>query len=630
MSASSTTDMRSGGVARLLRANAAAFPDKDAVVFPARTGYERLSYRELDAQSDRYAAGLRRIGIDRGVKTVLMVKPGPELFVLAFALFKVGAVPVIVDPGMGVGRMMHCYREVGAEAFIGVPAAHCMRVLNPGVFGGLKARVTVGRRWFWGGHTLADLDAGEPDQVPAEIDEDDLLAINFTTGSTGPAKGVEYTHRTLVAMAQEVERTHGHCAEDVSLASVPLFGLLDLLVGATAVLAPLDPTRVADADPAALADVMARFEVTTMFASPALLRPLTEYLAETGRTLPALRRVIAGGAPVTDSVVHGARTVLGPDVQLMTTYGATEVLPISSITAAEILDRTRKLTHIGYGTCVGRPVPGIEARTVRITDEPMLQWTDTLRAAPGNVGELVVAGLFVSNRYHGSPVNDIRAKIHDDGRRWHRTGDLARIDAEGRIWFCGRKSHRVDSTDGTLFSVCCEGVFNAHPEILRTALVGMCGRPVMVFEPMPGIPRREFPRIAAELRELGSRQQITEHITDFRPHPRFPVDIRHNAKIDRELLAEWAAAPRLRPSALWLVPLAGWAYLLYGLVWPLDNPVLQALFWIDVLLSVVVHGLQIPLALSRARQAGRRTGTTVFLTMLLGATWWKRLPGGRR
>ncbi|NBH06077.1 AMP-binding protein [Amycolatopsis sp. SID8362] len=622
--------MKSGGVARLLRANAAAFRDKDAVVFPVRAGFERLSYRELDARSDRYAAGLRRIGIDRGVKTVLMVKPGPELFVLAFALFKVGAVPVIVDPGMGLRRMMHCYREVGAEAFIGVPAAHAMRVLNPGVFGALKARVTVGRRWFWGGHTLADLDTGEPGQVTTEIGEDDLLVINFTTGSTGPAKGVEYTHRTLVAMAQEVERTQGHCAEDVSLATVPLFGLLDLLIGATTVLAPLDPARVADADPATLADVMARFEVTTMFASPALLRPLTEHLAQTGRTLPALRRVIAGGAPVTDSVVDGARTALGPDVLLMTTYGATEALPISSISAAEILDGTRKLTQAGYGTCVGRPVPGIEVRTVRITDKPLTQWSDDLLTAPGEVGELVVAGDHVSNRYHGSPVNDIRAKIHDGARRWHRTGDLARIDAAGRIWFCGRKTHRVDSADGTLFSVCCEGVFNAHPDVLRTALVEVGGRPVMCFEPVAGTPRRELPRITAELRELGGRQQVTEHIRDFRPHPGFPVDIRHNAKIGRELLAEWAAAPRVRPNALWLVPLAGWAYLLYGLVWPLENPALQALFWIDVLLSVVVHGLQIPVALSRARPAGRRPRTTVFLTMLLGATWWKRLPGGRR
>lgn len=615
------------GVATRLRAHAEDFPDKPAVVCPDRTV---LTFQELDALSDGYAAGFLQAGIGKGTKTVLMLRPGPELFTVLFGLLKAGAVPVVVDPGMGIRRMLHCYRTAGAEAFVGVPVAHAVRILNRRAFGGVHTTVTAGRRWFWGGRTLRSLLSHAPVLPAVPIGADDLLMIGFTTGSTGPAKGVESTHGGLDAMVRQVAATHDQSSADVGLVTSPMFGVLHLLVGSTCVLAPVDPIRVAGADPATIADLVDRYRVTTMFASPALLDPLSRYLAAAGRRLPTLRCLVSGGAPVSEQIVAALH---GSGLRVQATYGATEALPISSIDAVTVLGGTGQRSRAGAGTCVGRPVDGIEVRIVRTTDEPMPTWSDALLAGPGEVGEITIAGPTVSRRYHASPAAktaanaaaaNAAAKIVDGERIWHRTGDLGRLDDAGRIWFCGRKSQRV----GTLYTVQCEGVLNAHPDVYRTALVDAGGQPVVCVEPRTGVTATEHPRIERELRSLAADQPVTRALGTFLFHPSFPVDIRHNAKINREYLARWATT-RLspaRPRPAWAIPLAGWTFLGYGLVAGFHHPVLWALFWLDAFLSVVVHGIQVPIGVRRGRMAGHGRVRSALATFVLGATWWRGLP----
>jgi acyl-CoA synthetase (AMP-forming)/AMP-acid ligase II len=606
------------GVAARLAAHADASGARDAVIWP---GHGRLTFGELAERSDAYAAGLHALGVGRGTKTVLMLRPGLDLFPVLFGLVKLGAVPVVVDPGMGVRRMLHCYRSAGAEAFIGIGAAHVIRLLNRRAFAGVRTLVTAGRRWGWGGATLRTL-ADQKGSAPAvRLDAEDLVMIGFTTGSTGPAKGVESTHGALEAMVDQVIAAHAPSPDDVALVTSPMFGVLHLLIGSTCVLAPVDPTRVGDAAPEAVADTIEEYGVTTMFASPALLDPLGRYLRDTGRQLPSLRTLVSGGAPVPDRVVE---LLHRPGLRFHTTYGATEVLPIASIESHEILRETRTGSHAGAGTCVGRPVDGLDVRILRITDEPMPVWSEDLRAAPGEVGEITVAGLTVSPGYHRLPDADAAAKIRDGDRRWHRTGDLGRMDDHGRIWFCGRKSQRV----GDLHTVQCEGVLNTHPDVRRTALVGAGGRPVVCVEARQGVPDHD--RLRRELRELAASQPLTEPLETFLFHPSFPVDVRHNAKINREYLAVWAAH-RLRPRrrrdlAPRLVPLTGWVFLGYGLLGPMPHPALWALWWITAFLSIVVHLLQVPVALPRARRAGVTPLRAAAMTFLFGATWWRGLP----
>ncbi|GLW14744.1 peptide synthase [Streptomyces sp. NBRC 13847] len=642
-------------LASFLERNARDFPDKPAVRHPHGTEpggalhYRTLTYGALQEQVDNLAAGFVRLGIGRGTKTVLMASPGPDLFALAFALFRIGAVPVVVDPGMGVRRMLHCYRSVGAEAFIGPPAAHAVRVLSRRTFADARIRVTAGRRWFWGGHTLDELrrpvtSAGEASAAAAgerRPAADDLLMIGFTTGSTGPAKGVEYTHRMAAAMARGIASAHRRSREEVSLVTLPLYGILDLVFGSTLVVAPVAPAKVAGADPVAVVAALERFGVSTMFASPALLRVLGDHLRRRPTALPELRCVVSGGAPVPADLVALLRDVLDDAAEIHTTYGATEALPISSLESAELLGETAARAARGDGTCVGRAVPGVDLRIVRTSDGPLPLWERELGVGTGEVGEIAVAGDAVSRRYHSAPAADALHKIQeypDDGgapRIWHRTGDLGSLDDQGRLWFAGRRTQRVTTAGGDLHTVRCEGVFHTHPLVRRTALVGVgapgAQRPVLCVETEPGTGRTQWRSLVPELRQLADGHPQTRQIQDFLRHPGFPVDPRHNAKIGREQLARWAGrqldrGARRRRTALRAIPLAGWAFLLVGAVRPFHSPVLTALWWVDAFLSVVVHAAQLPKALPRGRAAGRGAAATVGLTMLYGATWWRTLP----
>ncbi|WP_374772204.1 AMP-binding protein [Streptomyces sp. NBC_01310] len=678
-------------VAGWLERNARAFPGKPAVIHPDGRGsgsYGTITYGELQQTVEELARGFRRAGITRGTRTVLMAPPGPELFALCFALFRVGAVPVVVDPGMGVRRMLHCYRAVRAEAFIGPPLAQLVRVLGRRTFAGVRVPVTLGRRRLGRGHTLSALRTtpatGSRADAAAPAGGDDLLMVGFTTGSTGPAKGVEYTHRMALSIARQIEAVHGRTRDDVSLVTLPFYGVLDLVYGSTLVLAPLAPARVARADPALLVDALERFRVTTMFASPALLRNLADHLTGAARgrhPLPDLRCVVSGGAPVPDAVVAALRRVLDEKARIHVTYGATEVLPITSIEAAEILGDdadadadadadfdadadadadtgresggTAARAAAGEGTCVGRPVPGTRVVIAPVTDGPLARLDSTTSLPTGRVGEILVHGDSVSRRYHRAPQSDAAHKVTEERpggeapRTWHRTGDLGHLDAEGRLWFCGRAAQRVRTGYRDLHTVRCEGVFNAHPLVRRTALVGIgpagAQRPVVCVETETAtgadgaaLDESTWTELVAELRTMAGAHAATAGLQEFLRHPAFPVDIRHNAKIGREELARWAEQQQARPTsspgrrAVRIVPLAGWAYLVGGAVWAAaggvpDIPVLRWLWWADAFLSIGVHAAQIPLALPRGRAAGHGTAAVVGRTMLYGATWWRAL-----
>ncbi|MEU3920408.1 fatty acid CoA ligase family protein [Streptomyces sp. NPDC029004] len=644
-----TTALRQDAfLAELLAWHAVRTPEKPAVIHPdgdrmesdGRPAYTSVGYGELADRVTACAAALEAHGIRRGTRTALLVTPGVDLLTLVFALMHVGAVPVVVDPGMGLGRMLDCINRVGVQAFIGVPSAHILRRLRPRAFAGVQSLIKVGRGSGTALEELTALGAGLPQQPPLESGPDDLALIGYTTGSTGPAKPVEITVGMLRGMAYGVEE--GHFTSDMTstLVTLPLMGVFDLAAGRTAVVPKMNMGRVGAADPALLTDAIQRFRVNAMFASPALLDPLSAHLAQSGAQLPSLRMIVSGGAPVSPELMTALRAVLPGEARVFSTYGSTEALPMALLESREALAGPAAGPAEGLGVCVGRPAPGTTVRTIKVSDRPVPRWTPGLPVAAGEMGEIVVSGQAVSPRYFQTPQADAEHKIEDGGRRWHRTGDVGWIDGEGRIWFCGRKSHRVRAADGDLHTVRCESVFNTHPDVKRTALVGFGPdaeqRPVLCVELVPGIDHKQWPHIEGELRELGANNPMTKAIADFLPHPAFPVDIRHNAKIRRELLAGWAEdrltgsrRPSAADHALRTIPLLGWAYLAAWPLLPLDHVALTALWWLDAFLSVVVHAVQIPSAL-RAEQelaTGRKPWATAALTMLFGATWWRT---GRR
>ena len=562
-------------VAAYLPVIAQRVPDQPAVVVTCGRGrggrarYAELTFRQLEEQSNRYANGLTEIGIGRGMRVLVMVRPGLEFIGLIFALFKMGTVPILIDPGMGVRRMLACVRMVEPEAFVGIPVAHVVRVLRSGSFRAVRHAVTVGRRWFWGGPTLRGLgerSAGEFETVATRADE--TAAILFTSGSTGPPKGVVYEHGMFDAQVHAIRSHFGIEPGEVDLPALPLFALFSTAMGMTCVIPDMDPSRPAKVDPARIIEAVRDRAVTNTFGSPAIWHRVSRYCVERGIKLPTLRRILIAGAPVSPQLIERLHRVLAPSADVHTPYGATEALPVSSISGWEVLTDYHEAT--GWkagptdgraspaggtaspgcqcgGICVGRPLPGITLRVIQISDGPIEAWSDDLLVPNGEIGELVVRGDVVTKEYFRLEHETVLAKIHDCDGIWHRMGDVGYLDGQGRLWFCGRKAHRVTTERGTMYTVPCEAVFNRHPEVYRSALVGVgpAGRqePVIVIEPEPGrFPSRT--RVMGfweELLELGRGNELTRLIDQVLFHPAFPVDVRHNAKIDREALAAWAA-----------------------------------------------------------------------------------------
>jgi olefin beta-lactone synthetase len=538
-------------VARYLRTMARVQPYRRAVVCPVkrdasgRVAYTHLTFRQLDRESDCFAHGLKAAGIGHGVRTIIMVRPSLEFFALTFAMFKVGAVPVMVDPGMGVVRMLECLRESRAEALIGIPSAHILRIVCPKYFRSVKTTVTVGRRWFWRGLTLQQIRQLPWQTFPiSETDKADTAAILFTTGSTGPAKGVIYTHGIFDAQVRLIKGQFNITPDEIDLPTFPLFALFDPALGMTAIIPDMDPTRPANVNPERIVEAVVNHGVTNMFASPALLNRVGRHGKANGIRLPSLKRVISAGAPASPANIAQFATLLEDDAEIHTGYGATEAMPVSSFGSKEILSETGKLSEQGFGICVGRPIQGIEARIIPISDSPIEQWSDELNLTEGEIGEIAVSGDIVTSGYFERPSHDLDSKIKDNGRLWHRMGDLGWLDNKGRIWFCGRKSHRVITADKTLFTIPCEAIFNNHPAVFRCALVGVGmpphQRPVICIELDPGSKGYDRRILSEELMELARKNVLTEAIDTFLFHTGFPVDIRHNSKIFREKLAVWA------------------------------------------------------------------------------------------
>jgi acyl-CoA synthetase (AMP-forming)/AMP-acid ligase II len=528
-------------------------PDQIAIRCPGRRGagngmaaYDvTLDYRQLDARSDAMAAGLAGYGIGRGVRTVVMVRPSPEFFLLMFALFKLGAVPVLVDPGIDKRALKQCLDEAQPEAFIGIPLAHVARLALRWAPSATRL-VTVGRRLAWGGTTLAALERAGAQAGPmlAATDGEDMAAILFTSGSTGVPKGVVYRHRHFLGQIELLGSAFGMEAGGVDLPTFPPFALFDPALGLTSVIPDMDPTRPAQADPARLHDAIQRFGVTQLFGSPALMRVLARH----GRPLPSVTRVTSAGAPVPPDVVATIRGLLPAGAQFWTPYGATECLPVAVVEGHE-LERTRAATEGGAGTCVGNVVAPNEVRIIAIDDAPLADWSQVRVLATGEVGEITVAGPTATDSYFNRPQATAAAKIAEtlaDGstRIVHRMGDVGYFDAQGRLWFCGRKTQRVETPHGPLYTEQVEPVFNTVQGVARTALVGVgpagAQVPVLCVELQRG--QSDSPALHEALRALAGARLPEAGLQHFLVHPAFPVDIRHNAKIGREKLAVWASA----------------------------------------------------------------------------------------
>jgi len=537
---------------------AVAVQQASGSIFSAKTlSYQEITFAELESRSDKLAHALNAYGIKRGMKAVLMVTPCIDFFTLTFALFKAGIIPILVDPGMGVKNLKQCFIESQPDAFIGIPKAHLARRLFSWGKDSVKHLVTVGGCGLWGGVSLNRLmeDAASTSSVSpyqmAWLDEDEMAAILFTSGSTGTPKGVVYSHKMFEAQITALKHDYGIASGERDLATFPLFSLFGPALGMASIVPEMDASKPITANPGYLFAAIEKYQCSNMFVNPALIERLGQAGVTQTKThqLSSIKRVISAGAPATIASIKHFSQMLNDGVEVLNSYGATESLPLSKM-GSKALFATTQVTDAGGGICVGSPIEGVDIAIIDIDEAPIAQWHDSLSLKPGEIGEIVVKGPMVSRSYYRRDSATEQAKIIDGSAIRHRMGDLGYLDEAGQLWMCGRKAHRVDTSQSVkgepsrYFSIPCERIFNTHPQVKRSALVAVKVAdqtvPLLCIELEKSLGCSMGASLFAELNEIAERHVQTKGIKRFLIHPDFPVDIRHNAKIFREKLAVWA------------------------------------------------------------------------------------------
>lgn len=509
--------------------------------------YDTITFSQLEKSSNQIALGMQQLGVRPGMRLAMMVPPGISFVANVFGLFKTGAVIILIDPGMGRKNMIQCLSDAKPEGMVGIRAAHLARTVFRSKFPLCKTNVSVDG--FFPGCTNASsfskLD-GDQFQKVATTREDDA-AIIFTTGSTGPPKGVLYRHRIFIEQSQQIRDYFDIQPGSTDVSGFPLFALFNTAMGTTTVFPEMDPTRPAQVYPPNIIDAVNQFKADQSFGSPALWNTVSNYCEKQSVSLPTIKRILSAGAPVPASVLERIKKIISPEGDAFTPYGATEALPVACNSATVVINETAAQTNTGAGTCVGNRFPGIDWRVIAITDDPVTDIEQTVTVGVGEVGELIVRGPVVTDQYVTRTEANAEHKITDGETFWHRMGDLGYHDDQDRFWFCGRKSHRVQASQGDLFTVPCEAIINTHDLVYRSALVGIGNpgtqTPVLIAEPLA----EHWPAnqdahelLLSEIREIAATHWQTDSIQHFLLHPSLPVDIRHNSKIFREQLRPWA------------------------------------------------------------------------------------------
>ncbi len=554
--------MTAYNVGSLLRGQAEARPDAVGLRFPS-SGYttavptwDSWTYGELDGHSDAYARGFLEAGVCTGDRALVLVKPSLEFYAMLYGLFKIGAIPVLLDPGMGMGKLLECIERTQPRVCLAMSLVHAVRMVKRRAFASVEVPITVGSRWFWGGTTAARCHV--PADTPFEIvprGATDDAAIIFTSGSTGTAKGVASTQAMFAAQVKALGKMFGFAPGMQDMQAFAAFAIFDLSLGMTSVIPKMDLSKPATALPEDLMACVRTHTPEVAFGSPVVWQNLSRWCTANDATLDGLRTLLTVGAPIPAYLLRRLTEQLPEGSQAWTPYGATEAMPVSWIGSTEILTETWSQTAQGHGTCVGTLAPGLAVRIIPIDDAPIPRMSQTAELPAGEVGEIVVSGDQVSPEYKDVPQANASAKvIDDDGVCWHRMGDLGSLDAQGRLWFHGRLAHRLETTAGMVPAVPVEGVFNEHELVFRSALVGLGPRgqerPVLCVELEPGAVFT--PQLERQLVELQKDTRWEGVVQHYVVHPGFPTDARHNSKIRREDLKAWAesrVAPALAEAA---------------------------------------------------------------------------------
>jgi acyl-coenzyme A synthetase/AMP-(fatty) acid ligase/pimeloyl-ACP methyl ester carboxylesterase len=491
-----------------------------------------ITFAALHTRVMGIARGLTERGVRPGDRIALLTPPGPDLLAAVYGCWRAGAVTVIADRGLGLRGLGGAVRAARVQWVIGprqaLAAARAMR-WAPGA-----RLIAVGDRASMGAECTLDQLAASTAPLPAEPAANDPAAVLYTSGATGPAKGVRYRHGQLAAQRDALRHAYGITAADRLVAAFAPFALYGPALGITSCIPDVDVTTPGALTADALAAACASIDATIVFASPAALANVVRTARPGDRHLAALRLVLSAGAPVPIATLR-SMSALCPAAELHTPYGMTECLPVADVDLV-----TLEAVGSGRGVCVGHPVQGAVVTIAPLGFDATAPIT---AVGTGLTGEVLVRAPWLSDGYDQlwRTQRDARPADPVDHGVWHRSGDVGHLDDQGRLWIEGRSVHVVHTEHGPVTPVPLEVAVEALPGVARCAAVGVgphgCQQVVVVLERPDGEAGLAEPADAVQVRAA-----VTQPVAAVLQVAALPVDIRHNTKIDRTALAIWAAA----------------------------------------------------------------------------------------
>ncbi|GAB4013360.1 MAG: fatty acid CoA ligase family protein [Bdellovibrio sp.] len=539
-------------IAWRLKEQAKKNPHKIAVKMPRRLrngqyNYQSITFKELDQKSDHYASSLLKSGAKRGDRVLFFMRPSLKFHAMVFALYKARLVPVMIDPGMGRKNLLKCIQDCKPTVMVAESEVFLAKKIFSKNFEGIKLGISTGRFKF--GADLSEKDLLNITQEAIDFEstpDDELAAILFTSGGTGSPKGVLYTHGIFDRQTSMLQDLFNLNPEETDLPGFPLFSLFTLAMGMTSVIPDMDPRKPAQCNPETLVKNIIDNQCTFVAGSPAIWERVANFCMTNQIKLPSVKYVVMFGAPVRHEIHEMFQSIL-PNGDTFTPYGATECLPVSMANGKKLLEHTKEKSLHGLGTCVGKAVPGVSVKIIKTSVETINHLHEATLLPTHEIGEIIVCGPTVTLGYDGNPEATAKSKINSAEGIYHRMGDVGYLDEDGNLWFCGRAAHIFSHENTVKYSIPTEAIFNNHPEVKRSALItykkGNVIKPAIAIE-LKNIKKTSCARrdeITRELRAKASAYKHTQDIETIFYAKSFPVDVRHNIKIDRKKLGEAAS-----------------------------------------------------------------------------------------
>lgn len=540
--------MKTYNIANYLIEAAEKFPLKEAIIEGLKDSkYKKITFSELNILSNQYANYFIKKGVKDNQKVLILINFSINFIAITYALFKIGAIPVFIDKGTRIKKILKSMKNVEPYVLIGNLQTNIIGIILKRYITSIKLNIIIFENLpILEQYFIKKIKNESAHFKLKEGNDKKTIAILFTSGSTGQPKAVIYTHEMIKAQLTLLKEQYEFISEETDLSTLPVFSLFDAALQMTTIIPNVNIAKPSSINPKNIIQCINQFKATTTYASPLIIEKILKYISDKQLTLPSLRRLLIYGSPLPTLTIQKIYKTF-QNVNISVTYGATEALPISSITLDEIKKETLENTMQGKGICLGYTFKNIKINIIKISEHPIENINDTIILDKHLCGEIIVYGDIVSTKYYNDELSTKLSKIKDKDKYWHRTGDIGFTDEKNRLWYMGRKEDIIYCPNKMLFTIPIETLYDNYYKINKSALIGLGNKPnqipVIIIQPY----KKYYPKnknayneFVNEVILMKKSYHILNEIKHVLFHPSLPLDIRHNSKILRKELISFA------------------------------------------------------------------------------------------